>query len=55
MGDDVNDLPAFAEVDYPLAPPEAVAEVRAVACYVTAASAGHGAVREVCDLIRKAR
>ena len=53
MGDDVNDLPAFAEVDYPLAPPEAVAEIRAAACYVTSASAGYGAVREVCDLIRK--
>ncbi|NLO74712.1 MAG: HAD hydrolase family protein [candidate division WS1 bacterium] len=55
MGDDVNDLAAFAEVDYTVAPPEAVPEVRAAAGYITRASAGHGAVREVCDLLRQAQ
>jgi 3-deoxy-D-manno-octulosonate 8-phosphate phosphatase KdsC-like HAD superfamily phosphatase len=55
MGDDVNDLPAFNEVAYAIAPPEAVPEVLCAACYVTFAPAGHGAVREVCDMIIKAR
>jgi 3-deoxy-D-manno-octulosonate 8-phosphate phosphatase (KDO 8-P phosphatase) len=55
MGDDLLDLPAFAAVGHTAAPAEAVAEVRAAAEYVTVASGGHGAVREVCDLILAAR
>ena len=54
MGDDLTDLPAFAEVGHPVAPADSVPEVRAAAQYVTRAAAGHGAVREVCDLIRAA-
>lgn len=51
MGDDLSDLPAFREVGHTAAPADAVPEVRRAAQYVTAAAAGHGAVREVCDLI----
>ena len=51
MGDDVTDLPAFAEVEHAAAPADAVPEVLAVAEYVTKALGGRGAVREVCDRI----
>ncbi len=51
MGDDVTDLEAMAEVGHSAAPANAVAAVRQVADYVTVCEAGHGAVREVCDLI----
>ena len=51
MGDDVPDLPAMDEVAYCAAPADATAAVRERADYVTEAAAGHGAVREVCDLI----
>ena len=55
MGDDLTDLPAFAVVGHSAAPADAVPEVRAVAEYVTSAPGGHGAVREVCDLLRRKR
>jgi 3-deoxy-D-manno-octulosonate 8-phosphate phosphatase (KDO 8-P phosphatase) len=54
MGDDLTDLPAFAAGVHAVAPADAVPEVRAAAEYVTSALAGHGAVREVCDLLRAA-
>jgi len=51
MGDDITDLAAMAEVGYSAAPANAVEAVRESADYVTGSSGGHGAVREVCDLI----
>ncbi len=51
MGDDITDLAAMAEVGYSVAPASAVEAVCEAADYVTASSGGHGAVREVCDLI----
>ena len=51
MGDDITDLGAMAEVGHSAAPASAVEAVREAADYVTASSGGHGAVREVCDLI----
>ena len=51
MGDDVSDLGAMAEVGNSAAPASAMAEVREAADYVTTKTGGHGAVREVCDLI----
>ena len=51
MGDDVSDLGAMAEVGNSAAPASAMVEVCEAADYVTAKSGGHGAVREVCDLI----
>jgi 3-deoxy-D-manno-octulosonate 8-phosphate phosphatase (KDO 8-P phosphatase) len=38
-----------------VAVPNGVAEARAVADYVTRASGGHGAVREVAELVLKAQ
>jgi len=55
LGDDDIDLPCMALVGVPVAVPNAVAEVRAAALYVTRARGGQGAVREVADLILGAR
>ncbi len=51
MGDDLIDLPALTMVGLPVTVPEAPADVRAKCRYVTAASGGHGAVREITDLV----
>lgn len=55
MGDDLNDLPAFSVVGFRFAPGDAVAELRSRADYVTEAAAGHGAVREVAELVLRSR
>jgi 3-deoxy-D-manno-octulosonate 8-phosphate phosphatase (KDO 8-P phosphatase) len=51
MGDDWPDLPLLTRAGFACAPPGAHAEVRAVAHHVTHAAAGHGAARELCDLL----
>jgi 3-deoxy-D-manno-octulosonate 8-phosphate phosphatase (KDO 8-P phosphatase) len=51
MGDDWPDLPVLRRCAFPVAPPHAHVEVRACARYVTQAAAGHGAARELCDLL----
>lgn len=51
MGDDWPDLPLMARAAFACAPPQAHAEVRAVAHHVTLAAAGFGAARECCDLL----
>jgi 3-deoxy-D-manno-octulosonate 8-phosphate phosphatase (KDO 8-P phosphatase) len=55
VGDDLADLPVLRRVGLPIAVANAVADVKAVAAYVTRASGGHGAVREVIELLLKAR
>jgi 3-deoxy-D-manno-octulosonate 8-phosphate phosphatase (KDO 8-P phosphatase) len=55
IGDDLPDLAMFKEAGLCFAPPSAVNEVRGHADWVTRAAAGHGAVREVCDLLIAAR
>ncbi|WP_457574509.1 KdsC family phosphatase [Desulfolithobacter sp.] len=55
MGDDWLDLPLLTRVGFAAAPATAVPEVRQRVDYVTRRPAGHGAVREVCDLILEAR
>lgn len=55
VGDDIPDLPLLSHVGYSVAVANAVAEVRAACDHTTAASGGHGAVREVCELIVAAR
>ena len=54
MGDDWPDLPLLRRAAFACAPPNAHAEVRAVVHHVTAATGGHGAVRECCDLLMMA-
>jgi 3-deoxy-D-manno-octulosonate 8-phosphate phosphatase (KDO 8-P phosphatase) len=55
VGDDVGDVPAMRAAGVPVAVADAVADVRRAAAYVTRARAGHGAIREICDLILSAR
>ncbi len=51
MGDDVVDLPVLRRVGLALSVPDAPQVVRDHAHYVSQRDAGHGAVREVCELI----
>jgi len=58
IGDDVNDVAALAwvaEAGLAACPNDAVSEVEAVVQFVTRARGGHGAFREVCDLILSSR
>lgn len=55
MGDDVVDVPLFKRVGIAIAVADACQEARKAADYVTEREGGHGAVREVCDLILRAR
>ena len=54
-GDDLADLQVLRRVGLPLAVPNAVAEVRAIAAAVTGTPGGHGAVREIVEALLKAR
>ena len=55
IGDDLNDIPAFSLAGVKFAPANAVAEIKALADFVTEKKGGEGAVREVCDVILKAQ
>ncbi len=55
LGDDWVDLPVLTRVGFAASVPAAHAEVRSRAHYVTQAAGGHGAAREVCDLILRAQ
>ncbi|MBL9038207.1 MAG: HAD hydrolase family protein [Archangium sp.] len=54
MGDDVNDLPAMKQVRLAACPADAVAEVRSAVHLVSSRSGGHGAARELLELVLKA-
>ena len=54
IGDDWPDLPLLERAAFAAAPPNAHAEVRAIAHHVTAARGGEGAAREFCDLLLQA-
>lgn len=51
IGNDVNDLDCLQRVGLPIVVQDAHPDVHAVARYRTQRLGGHGAVREVCDLI----
>ena len=51
MGDDWPDLPVLRRSALACAPANAQAEVRHAAHFVTQACGGHGAARELCDLL----
>ena len=55
IGDDLPDLPAMRHVGFAIAVPQAVAEVREAAHWVTEAPGGNGAVRELCEKILTAK
>ncbi|MDE2366907.1 MAG: HAD hydrolase family protein, partial [Betaproteobacteria bacterium] len=51
IGDDLSDLKCLSRVGAAFCPADAVPEVLRQAHYICEHSGGHGAVREVCDLI----
>lgn len=51
MGNDTNDLPCFPLVGYTVAPADAHPEVARQADLVLTLKGGHGAVRELCDIL----
>lgn len=55
MGDDIVDLPVLRRCGLAVSVPAAPELVRARAHYVTRAGGGHGAAREVCELIMGAQ
>jgi 3-deoxy-D-manno-octulosonate 8-phosphate phosphatase (KDO 8-P phosphatase) len=55
IGDDLNDLPAMRLVGVPVAVADAVQEVKDLAAYTTTARGGHGAMRELVELILKGK
>jgi len=55
MGDDLLDLDVLREVGLPVSVPQGRPEVKALCRYVTATPGGHGAVRELVDLLLEAK
>jgi 3-deoxy-D-manno-octulosonate 8-phosphate phosphatase (KDO 8-P phosphatase) len=55
IGDELVDIPVLQAVGFAASVPDAVEEVRAAVHYVTRRPGGDGAVREICDLLRKAK
>lgn len=55
MGDDLDDLPLLDRVGLSACPSDARPEVRERVHFRAGAPGGRGAVRELCELIRKAR
>lgn len=55
IGDDIVDIPVFRRVGFRITVPDAPYEVRQEVDYVTLNYAGKGAVREVCEIILKAK
>ena len=55
IGDDLIDIPILKRIGLAVAVANARPEVKEVAHYITKAQGGRGAVREVCEIILKAR
>ena len=55
MGDDLPDLPLVTRCGFAATVPAAPEALKTRAHYVTRAGGGHGAVREVCELILRAQ
>lgn len=55
IGDDLPDIPLLKKVGLPIAVADAHPEVKRAARVITSAAGGHGAVREICELILKGR
>lgn len=55
VGDDLADLPVMARAGLPVAVPNAAAELRAEAAWVTARRGGDGAVRDFAEALLQAR
>ncbi len=55
MGDDIIDIPVLKRVGFSAAVADALDVVKKSVDYVTKHRGGHGAVREICDLVVRAR
>ncbi len=55
MGDDINDIEVIKAVGFGCSVPNGIPQVKESAVYITQKAGGHGAVREVIDLILKYR
>lgn len=55
VGDDVIDLPVLSRVGFSASVPNAHAEVKSRVDFVTLATGGNGAAREICDFILQAQ
>ncbi len=55
MGDDLIDIPVMRRAGFSVAVPNASPHVLPYAHYITQASGGRGAAREVCEMILKAK
>jgi len=55
MGDDVNDVPLLRRVGLAAAPADARPEAKEASHFVASSPGGRGAVRELCDLILRAK
>ncbi|MCX8029979.1 MAG: HAD-IIIA family hydrolase [Thermodesulfovibrionales bacterium] len=55
VGDDIVDIPIMKKVALPVAVADAEIDTKASAIYITKKRGGKGAVREVCELIIKAK
>ena len=55
MGDDIIDLGMLKRAGVAVSVPGAMSEAKVLADYVTKKEGGHGAVREVVDLILKSQ
>ncbi len=55
VGDDLMDLPVLLQVGFAVAVADSPEEVKSNAHYITRRPGGHGAVREVCDLLLQAQ
>lgn len=54
LGDDMNDLPLFRNAGFSACPADAASFIRSTADLVLRSRGGHGAARELCDLIMMA-
>jgi N-acylneuraminate cytidylyltransferase len=53
IGNDLNDLPCFEIAGWSVAVADAYPEVIRAADHILTSAGGHGAVRELCDLVLK--
>ena len=54
LGCELSDLPVMKKAGFAVATADAIDEVKALACYITKAEGGRGAMREVCEFILRA-
>lgn len=55
MGDDLPDIPVLQRCGFATCPNNAVKEVKSVCDYISSKNGGRGAVRDVCEMIIKAK